>query len=490
MSSRAQILKGSSILSLGQGVSYACSFLRNVLLFRLISKADFGIAATFGLAISLIDLSSKLSISRLIVQSKKGDKPDFLANAHFVQAIIGMSSAVALFAFSGVLAEAFNIPETRSAFRLLALIPFLKGFYHLDVNRMTRRMHFLPSVTTDVIPQIVITLIAWPMAIWLNDYRVLLWLMLIKWTASLIGTHLVAELPYRWGWNRNYFRQILAFGLPLLINSFLMLAIGQGNQYIIGTSYSMEELAIYFIAASVSDAPSCIILNVLNPIMLPLLARNQDSLDIFRKRYTMCVQWFSLCSVLFAVVMIIAGEHILLLIYGPRALGVGLYVGWLCAAQGLRILREGSTLAAMAKGDTRNIVYANVARLSGFLFAFMVVRLRLNLSLIAVSALLGELISLAVSMLMLSKRHQIGIQNSMRALIFTGVMMLLASATVVFGCKERGWIFTFPLAFLIMSLSIVVGLFMFPSFKNECMELMDHLRRKMPSWIKEKREKE
>ena len=79
---RVRAAKGSLWVGAGNVLVYAASFARNMILARLLSKADFGIAATFGLVLTLMEFTAKMGIGRFVVQDKEGNDPGFLPNGY------------------------------------------------------------------------------------------------------------------------------------------------------------------------------------------------------------------------------------------------------------------------------------------------------------------------------------------------------------------------------------------------------------------------
>ena len=467
MTLRSEILKGSLALSFGQVASSGCSFLRNVVLARVLTKADFGVAATFGITVSLLEITGKMAVNRLVVQTREGDDPVFLATAHLFQAVVGLTSAALLFSLAGPLSLVFKVPEARWAFKLLALIPLLKGFSHLDINRMERRMQFGPVVLVDLIPQLGITLAAWPMAVWLGDYRALLWLLLAKWAMTLTGSHLFAQRGYRWDWNAGYLKRILLFGWPLLINGLLLFGIFQGDRLVVGARYTMADLGVYSVAASLSMAPAMLFMGVGGSIMLPMMSRVQDSPTQFRKRYALCVQLFSLVATVFATSMIVAGEPFATLVFGEKYAGAGVIIGWLATAQALRCVRSAPTIAAMAKGDTQNLMISNVFRLSGLGLALIAAGARLDIQLIAASSLAGEVLAFLVAMIRLSKRHGLDLADGFRPAGFATALLALAGILAVLGAPNSGWLIVLPLAGGLGLASLAGTIILFRDFRRQ-----------------------
>src|SRR5271170_6136213 len=127
MTLRKKMLQGGVLVAAGQLMGKALSLARNVIVARLVSPANFGIAATFVIIVTLIEMISDLGVGTLVVQSANGEDPSFMASAHLVNALRGILNSVILFALAWPLAMLFNVPQAAWAFRWLALYPLIKN---------------------------------------------------------------------------------------------------------------------------------------------------------------------------------------------------------------------------------------------------------------------------------------------------------------------------------------------------------------------------
>jgi len=465
MNLRSEILKGSFVLTLGQLVSFLSSFLRNILLARLLTKADFGIASTFAIIISVFELVGKMAVGTLIIQAKDGDHPDFQATAHLVQFVAGVLGALLILIFAGPISTLFKVPEARWGFMWLAAIPLFKGLEHLDVNRMVRDMNFVPSVLIEAVPQVIVTIVAWHAALWLKDYRAMLLLLLLGRLLSLVVSHTLAIRPYKWAWHDGYARLIARFGGPLLINGFLMFCIFQGDRLVVGAGYSIEDLAAYSVAASLSLVPGLMVVQVVQGIALPLLSRTLNNPDEFRRRYDLCAQSLSLFSTLFATTMIIAGET-LVRIYGKKYEGTGIILAWLACSQAFRIIRAAPTLAALSRGDSKNLMDSNFVRLFGVILAAIAANRGLPLHWVAAAGFVGELLAFVFATFRLSKLHQLDKAAILRPAAVTVIFMLVAGILAFAGVPNDGWAVVLSFSLLLSLGAICVFLRLFVDLRK------------------------
>jgi O-antigen/teichoic acid export membrane protein len=180
MSLSEKVVHGTLLLTGGQVASQALSFARNLILARLLTKADFGVAASLSVSLSLLELVSRMAFGMQIVQAPAGDEPEYQRVAHAVQAVVGTVSALLVVAAAWPMSASFHQPHLTWAFAAMAIVPLARGFVHLDLARVQRSLVYRPQVAAEFSSQLLATLAAWPLGVWLGDFRVVLWIMLGK----------------------------------------------------------------------------------------------------------------------------------------------------------------------------------------------------------------------------------------------------------------------------------------------------------------------
>ncbi len=424
-------MRSAMILTAGQGIAYGCSFLRNMILARALTKADFGLAAAFSMTMMLLELAGRMSFGLQIVQSKDGEDPDFVGTSQTFQFVVGVFSALLIVAMCKPLAVAFGVPDQAWAFAMLAAIPLLRSFENLGVGIRQRRMEFVQVISVEVIPQIIITLAAWPMAVWLGDYRVILWLMLARAVLAILLTHVLSPCRMHWSFKPEYAKSMFAFSWPLLLNGLFMFGSQQGDQMIVGSFLSLEDLAIYAVSFSLVSIPWFVFARVTSQLMLPLLSRAQDDLDEFRRRYCTCLRATSFASVMILGPLVAIGEEIITLCYGHKYAGAGQITALLGVASGFRFLRLTPAIAATARADTKNQLYSNIWRIISLPAALAVAFLGGGMLPIAICVLGGEIVAGANSVLRLSRRNRVPVRDHLRPVLLLTVC-LGAALTVPF----------------------------------------------------------
>ncbi len=434
------VLKSGLLLFLGKGITQVCSFVRNVIVARVIGVENFGIAATFSITISILDMLGSISADKLLIQARDGNVEKFQSTAHAMQALRGCISGLLIVACAKPLAELFGTPEATWAFRYLALVPILRGLVHLDPQRIQRELKYGPSVGLDIAQQLIPTLLAWPLALWVRDYSAVLWLLAVQSAIAAIGSFIVSRRPYRWHWNSEYFGRFLNFGWPLIINGVLLFGVYQGDRFLIASAkklfgadiYSLKELGVFSVAVSLTLTPMVALGSISSSLMLPLFSGLQTNPVELRRQYAFCSEVVGLLSGFFAIPLILAGGWVVTTVYGTDYKAAGAFIGWMAAAQAIRMARFTPSMTAMAFADTTNAMISNLIRSSALIATLWVVSSGGTLKWVAVSGFFGELAGLVVCLWKLKRNHQIpgnlGIKPAMLLVAMMGLAGLIAAA--------------------------------------------------------------
>jgi O-antigen/teichoic acid export membrane protein len=468
-------IKGTLIIGAGRMIDRALQLLRNIIVARLVSPEDFGIAALFVMTVSFLEMISNLAVDTLLIQSPLGEESSFQKTSQLMMAARGFGVALMLLLFAEPAAKLFDISKATWAFRLLAVVPLIRGLAHQDMIRFQRKLNFKPVLITDVSSQLISVSIAWPLAVWLGDYSAILYLIIVQNLARTVVSHIMAERSYTWGWEPIHARQIIKFGWPLLINGVLLFLIMQGDRFVIGAAdnlferetYSKTLLGFYSAAFVLSAAIFEGIYSVLTPVMLPLLSSVQEFREQFQKRYRFCILIAASISGPLGIFFILMGGWLMVLVYGDQYLAGTPLIIWLGATQSIRLLRSASITIALSKGDSTNPTISNMFRAFSFALAFIFAARGADIVWIAASSLVGELLATVVSISMLKYRLAIPIKYFLLPFILSLTGLILAAVFWNVGLSKASSLFGFSVAAFLSICMTALFLLFYPDFRKE-----------------------
>lgn len=389
MANREKLVKGGVQLLGSQGVVQFLSLARNFCIARLISQEDFGIAATFALTLSMIELIGDFSFDKLLIQDRDGENPTMQAVLQMLTLVRGILIGAAIFAAAGPIADIFDVPEAADAYRWLALAPVLKGFMHLDVRRVQRSLNFSAEIRLQIASQAIAFAVAVGLAWLWRDYMAVLWAVIAQAAVQGPGAHLLARRPYRMALRSAEVIKALRFGWPLMLNGFVLVLATQGDRALIGARLSMVDLAVYTALAMLVSALQLPVLKVTSSLTLPWLAAVQGD-PLLARRSALTVSALALMAVLIFVPFVLFGSDAAALVFGPEYRGPATLAGWLAFGAALRVLRGGPVIISLAVGDTKNLMLSNIVRGIGIVLAALALSFGGSLTIVAAAMCAGE----------------------------------------------------------------------------------------------------
>ena len=244
------------------GSGQALRLVNSWLLTRLLFPAAFGQMTLVTTLIVGITLVSDIGLAPSVIQSKRGDEPDFLNTAFTLQALRGAALWFVACLLAWPAARFYHDRTLLLVLPVLALSTLLTGLNSTNLLTLSRHMGVRRLFAFDFSSQIVALVVTvawawkWP-SVWAlvagnmatNVYR----LVLSHYPGMIPGTR------NRFRWDPGSVREIARFGKWIVLGTAFYFFASQGDRLILGKKISLAELGVYGIAFSLSDVPRSII---------------------------------------------------------------------------------------------------------------------------------------------------------------------------------------------------------------------------------------
>lgn len=410
---------------------------RNLIVAWLIPVEDYGIAATFLIVIAVVDMTSQLGLQQQIVQARDGDDPRLQAGLQGFQVLRGTIAGAVLFFTADWIAAFMGVPEAAWAYQVLALIPILNALQHFDMHRLNRQMRFGPLLVGNALAGLVSLVAVWPLSIYANDYRVMLYAIVLYFVVSTAYSHLAAERPYRLTLDAAVMKRSLGFGWPLLVNGFLMFAVYQGDKVIVARELGVEQLAFFAMGTTLSLAPQLVASRSLQNFFLPQLSKRTTEADAFENLATATLQASVLATALLCAAIALLGGPVVHLLLSAKYAVVAQLLPLLAVMHAQRLLMNGAVTIAMAQGQTTLSMFANLARIAMLPVAWIVATQGGPLVAIVWTGIAGECMAVVLSYWLVRGRIRLRTRDivlpHLASTMLLGVTALLASGVLPLG---------------------------------------------------------
>jgi O-antigen/teichoic acid export membrane protein len=365
--------------ALGRSVAFAWA----------IGPDELGRAMMLALTLRLVEMASDLGADRLMLQARDGNAAGLQADLHGAVVLRGLAGALVLLAAAPVLAMLFADGPSTATYALLAVVPLLRGFAHLDFRRAERAQRYAPMAMVEAGATLAMAACILPAVALLHDHRAMLGVLVAHALAFVVLSHLVALRRYRLRFARASLLRIWRFGAPLLLNALLMFVTFYADRLIVAGAYDWATLALYGVVLQLALLPAQIVGRAAASIILPRLrvAIAQGRLGAV---WPPILSGHAVLAACLALGFATLAPGAIAFAYGPGFrpdLALALCVG---LAAGFRVLRTPLSQLAVATGRTGDPARANLIRALALLPALGLAALGLPLAAIAAAAALGE----------------------------------------------------------------------------------------------------
>jgi O-antigen/teichoic acid export membrane protein len=282
--------------------------------------------------------------------------------------------------------------------------------------------------------------------------------------------------------SREHARTILAFGWPLLVSGTLMFGVYQGDRWLVGSFYSMEVLGAYSVAALLTLVPGYMFTQVLTSVMLPLLSRTQETPESFTTRYKLCMQAICVCASMYAILLILGGDSIVVACFSKKYAGTAAVLSWLAVGNAFRMLRLGPVLITLARGDSRTSMIASCLRAVGLIPAFYAASYKMELWVVAACCVAGEVLAFCYVFYAGAKHHKIAPSLSAKP-VGLGCVAILLSASFVLMFRQNSLLVTILVIVVGAGISLATMLFAFDELRNKLLVLVRGVAARLTSML-------
>ena len=387
------IIRHGSLLFASQVADSALTLGRNLLLARLLSVEQFGIAATFSILTMLIDVTQGAGLDRMLVQTKDTGINTTQATLQTAQLAMGIGSGLIILAISWPYSLVMGTHGMVLSYLVFAALPLIRSLQNLDMYRLQRENKFLPMIARSLSAQVVSILSIWPLHYLFGDYRTAVGSILIFHAAAFLASHLGSERPISFAADPEVLARARRFGVPILLNGIFLFLVMNGDRMVVSNRFGPEMLGAFSAATLLAMSPTLVMSRVIQTLFLPRMSRAQDDQVRLQWLFDGAADGAIVLAVCFSVGTALLGVPMLLFLFGPKYAAAAPYLLLLVVMQSIRFVRAVPAVVAMARAETRNPLYANIVRGAFVPLALVVVMVTNNVVWLIMCGIAGEVVA-------------------------------------------------------------------------------------------------
>ncbi|KAA8608180.1 polysaccharide biosynthesis protein [Salipiger aestuarii] len=355
----------SSLLTVGGfGFNQALRLASNLVLTRLLFPEAFGLMALVSVFMMGLQQFSDVGTTTAILQSRRGDDPDFLNTAWTVQVLRGAGLALAGAALAWPMARFYDEAQLLHMLPVAALSLFIVGFRPTRMDTANRHLLLGRVTLLDMVTQVS----GLAVAIFLAWATGSVWALVISGLVScavevVINWVFLPGPSNRFRWERAATRELVTFGKWIFLSTVCGFFFSQSDKLLMGKYLTLDLLGIYNIGYFLAAFPMLLGGMVTRRILIPIYRETpprrsrHNFLRLRRMRFIVTAALMTLVGV-FACV----GDWLVDLMYDERYLAAGAVTVVIACMQMPQIIVQTYDQAALAAGDSRTFFVLAFAR--------------------------------------------------------------------------------------------------------------------------------
>lgn len=413
-------------------ITFAARFGRTVILSRLLVPGEFGITVAITIVITTAELATDVGLDKFVLLKSAADARQALAAAQALQIFRGLllTAAIAVLAVPAV--TFFGIPQAVASFKLAALVPLVRSFWHLGIKQIQRDYNYRAealAVTASSVAGLAVAALA--AATILPDHRAIILAFLVEAAVSVAASHILAHAPMRVIPDRETLRQSLAYGLPLMLNGAALALITQADRIVVGRFFGMDILGVYAVVMGLAMAPASLLLQITGSVSMSMLVRSRDTPKRYLETYLWLSWLYAFIAFGYAALIGLTLDVLVPFVFG-KAYAVGTdTVILISAIVFLRILRGGGpTIALLVSGATTRLTLANLMSVFGIVTAAALAQVHPVLTSVLAGVLFGDVLTTVLLQRAAIARIPNGIGSLWRCLAVAGAGVAILTTTL------------------------------------------------------------
>ena len=269
--------KSLSWSGIQQFVVFGIQFGVGIVLARLLNPYDFGVIAMQSVFFSISSAFIDCGLEGALIQKEECTKAD--TNTAFIYSTsISIALYLMLFLAAPIIEEFYHTPNLGKVIRVSALVLMINAVGIVPRSLLQRQLRFKELAVAST----TIYFVAGSVAVYMAYHGYAYWALIGQ---TLLAAFLIniAYYVYTPWWptfrfSIESFRQLITFGLPMLLTALVNSVYNNLYSLVIGKRYNAKELGLYNRAENYSSYVSLNLSDMSMRALYPILSRVQDDL--------------------------------------------------------------------------------------------------------------------------------------------------------------------------------------------------------------------
>ena len=342
-----EAIKGVSWLGAFRLFTRALSFLRIIVIARILSPAQFGVYGIAALVLSLVEILTETGINVFLVQNKENINR-YIGTAWVVSIIRGFLISSLIFLSSFFISGFFKSPDALVLLMLVSLVPLIRGFINPSIAKFQKDLQFQKEFYYRSGVFFIETIVSIVLVVVMKNPIALIYSLIagaiFEMAISLLFVKPVPIIEF----NKKIFREIISYGRWITGAGIFGYLFQNIDNVVVGRMLGTGALGTYDMAYSIATLPLNEISDVVARVTFPIYTRISDDKKRLRRAYIRTILLTTLLVLPILLSFLLIPSQVILLFLGAN---------WIQATDVLKVLAIYAMLSILGS-PTGAVFYA------------------------------------------------------------------------------------------------------------------------------------
>ena len=296
-----------------QFVVFGIQFGVGIVLARLLTPFDFGVIAMQGVFFAISNAFIDCGLEGALIQKKECTRED--ANSAFIFSVtISVALYLLLFLGAPLIQDFYQTPNLGKVLRVSALVLMINAAGIVPRSLLQRQLRFKELA----IASTTIYFFAGAVAVYMAYHGYAYWALVGQTLLAAVLINIAYYVYTRWHptfkFSIESFRQLITFGLPMLLTALVYALYNNIYSLVIGKRYDAHQLGLYNRAENYSGYVSLNLSDMSMLALYPILSRVQDDLEQLKVAALRILHTSAFIVVPVNVFLLVKAEDIILIL--------------------------------------------------------------------------------------------------------------------------------------------------------------------------------
>lgn len=312
----------SSVLGAG------LSFIRSIVLARLLTPEIFGLMAICSMVIRGIEIFTETGFGAALIHRQQRFE-DARDTAFTLWVLRGAGLAALSFLVAPWVAAFYHEDVLESIVAVIGVSFILTGFNNINTIALQKELDFKRLTYLEQAGGVLSTIIALGLAYWMRTVWALVYSQLATAVISVVLSYVMVPGRPRFRFDPEIARELFAYGKFMTGLAVVVFLTNQLDSAMIGKLLGMESLGFYTVAYTLANIASTNLSKVVAKVLFPMFSKLQTDPPQLRAEYVRGVRLVMAVVVPISVAIVVLAHDIVTALYGAK---------WAAAAVPLQIL--------------------------------------------------------------------------------------------------------------------------------------------------------